>query len=235
MKQQYSSGIEQSTAEKEGEWNSTYGKQQEVINNSQESTVSEAVKPADALREKVELQNGKVPHPPRIQFWEIQQSEAAGSLLDILSLISKNTEAYGFDTLQVPGFTANHTGAIQPITAILLLSSSEDTYFSLRKKAAVFLTRDTEIKVQCSTTALQVAGFLSVKWAHASLEFPSPFLRIGTFSHVKKVASVGYEGSRSSMPVVTWNLPVPIGHLLEYWSEERWPQQYFWLSCLKIL
>lgn len=36
------------------------GKQQEIINNSWESTVSEEVKLADALREKVEVENGKV-------------------------------------------------------------------------------------------------------------------------------------------------------------------------------
>lgn len=46
--------------EKEGEWNSTYKKQQEIINNSRESMVSEEVKLADALRDKVELESGKV-------------------------------------------------------------------------------------------------------------------------------------------------------------------------------
>lgn len=46
--------------QKEGELNSTYGNQREIINNSQESTLSEEVKPADALRGKVELENGKV-------------------------------------------------------------------------------------------------------------------------------------------------------------------------------
>lgn len=104
----------------EGELNSTYGNQREIINNSQESTLSEEVKPADALRGKVELENGKVWHPPRIQFWENQRELNSLWLLApcLTSSVSfsKNTDASGFDTLQVPGFIANHTAAIQPIT-----------------------------------------------------------------------------------------------------------------------
>lgn len=77
--------------EREGEWNSTYKKQQEIINNSRESMVSEEVKLADALRDKVELESGKVWHPPWIQFWENQHelnsSWLLDSLLDNLSLI----------------------------------------------------------------------------------------------------------------------------------------------------
>lgn len=40
-----------------------------MINKSQESTVSEEVKLADAFRDKVELENTEVRHPPWIQFW----------------------------------------------------------------------------------------------------------------------------------------------------------------------
>lgn len=54
---------------KEGEWNSTQKKQQEIINKSQESTASKEVKLADALRDKAEVENRNMWHPPWTQFW----------------------------------------------------------------------------------------------------------------------------------------------------------------------
>lgn len=104
---------------KEGDWNSAYGKQQ-IINNWQESTVSEVVKLVDALREKAELENGKGWHPPWIQFWE-NRHELNCSWLPAPCLtpsvsFSKNTDAFCFDTLQMPGFIENHPAATQSIT-----------------------------------------------------------------------------------------------------------------------
>lgn len=151
--------------EKEGEWNSTYGKQQEIINNSWESTVSEEVQLAGALGEKVELENGKVWHPPQIRLWENQHELNSLWLLApcFTSSVSfsKNTDAFCFDTLQVPGLIENHAAAIQSITSqFFLILSLNNTHSSLRKKAGVLLLKrwpGTQLKVQ-SSASLQLCN-----------------------------------------------------------------------------